>query len=327
MSRKPLVLALTGGLMSDAPPPLSSLSDDATVITASTPAELEAAIPEADILLVWDYRYAAIEPLIHRAPRLSWVHAAAVGVDPLLTPSLRSSDIVLTNSRGVFDTPIAEYVLGLLLQRLKRFEETAQLRSRREWGHRITHMLAGQTVAVVGTGSIGRRIARMLRTNDVNVILVGRTARENDAEFGRVRSTSDLVDVVRVSDALVLAAPLTEESRFMVDRKVLDALGPAGYLVNVGRGALVSEGALVEALVAGTLGGAALDVFMQEPLPADSLFWDMANVFVSPHMSADYAGFEEDLIALFTENLQRWKAGEPLANVVDKTLGYVPSNR
>lgn len=326
MTRKPRVLVLTGGLMSDAPPPLSSLEEDATVVTASSAAELESAIAEADILLVWDYRYAALETFIPHAPRLSWVHAAAVGVDPLLTPSLRSSDIVLTNSRGVFDTAIAEYVLGLLLQRLKRFEETAQLSRQREWGHRITQRLAGQTVGVVGTGSIGRRIARMLRAHDVNVILVGRTARESDAEFGEVRSASDLADIARGSDALVLAAPLTHESRSMVDREVLEALGPAGYLVNVGRGALVNENELTEALAAGTLGGAALDVFVQEPLPADSPLWGMDNVFVSPHMSADYAGFDDDLVALFSENLRRWKAGERLTNVVDKHLGYVPSS-
>lgn len=325
MSTKPTVVALTGGLMSDAPPPLSILSDKATVISAGSREELAAAIPDADALLVWDYRFASLDDVLPLARKLTWIHAAAVGVDPLLTPGVKNSDVVLTNSRGVFDTAIAEYVTGLLLQRLKGFTETGRLQLQRVWKHRLTHRLAGHKVAVVGTGSIGRCIARMLASLNVDVTLVGRRARSNDSDFGAIKSTAHLVDIARESDTLVLAAPLTNESRHMVDRAVLDALGPQGFIINVGRGALIKELELIAALEAGSLGGAALDVFVEEPLAQESALWAMDNVVVSPHMSADYVGFEEDLIALFARNLDRWAENLPLTNVVDKSLGYVPA--
>ena len=325
MPTLPTVVALTGGLLADAPPPLDALLGAARVLTANSPEELAEVMGEADALLVWDYRFASLDDVMPHATKLSWIHAAAVGVDPLLTARVRESDVALTNSRGVFDGAIAEYVTGLLLQRLKGFAETARLAQRKEWKHRLTHRLAGQKIAVVGTGSIGRRIGRMLVSLDVDVTLVGRTARSSDPEFGQIAATSDLVTIAANSDALILAAPLTDHNRHMVGKDILLALGPDGFLINIGRGALIDEDRLIDALTSGALGGAALDVFAVEPLPSESALWELPNVFVSPHMSADYVGFEEDLISLFGQNLALWKKGLPLLNVVDKNLGYVPS--
>jgi phosphoglycerate dehydrogenase-like enzyme len=295
------------------------------VVPASSRQDLAKALPQANALLVWDYRFASLDEFLPLAKKLSWIHAAAVGVDPLLTPGVTDGEIILTNSRGVFDTAIAEYVTGLLLQHLKGFTETTRRQQQRMWNHRLTHRLAGRKVAVVGTGSIGRSIARMLLSLNVEVTLVGRRARSADSEFGAILATDDLVNIAQASDALVLAAPLTSESRSMADRAVLDALGPQGFIINVGRGALIEEDDLTAALEAGSLGGAALDVFTKEPLTEESKFWTMENVFVSPHMSADYVGFDKDLIDLFSQNLDRWIQGLPLINVVDKSLGYVPA--
>lgn len=312
--------------MSDAPPPLEMLSSHASVSIANSLDELKEQLPSADVLLVWDYRYAELEPLLGSAPRLKWIHAASVGVDPLLTPELDRLGITLTNSRGVFDTAIAEYVTGMLLANLKRIPETLAFQAERVWEHRITKRLLGQKIAVVGTGSIGRCIGRMLLTLGVDVVLLGRRASTNDPEFGEIPSVDRLAEVAADVSFLILAAPLTAGSRHMVDGAVLRALGPEGYLVNVGRGALVVEDDLIEVLSSRELGGAALDVFTTEPLPKDSPLWSLENVTVSPHMSADYDGFDDDLVALFRDNLLRWKDGATLLNIVDVGLGYVPTD-
>jgi phosphoglycerate dehydrogenase-like enzyme len=176
---------------------------------------------------------------------------------------------------------------------------------------------------VVGTGSIGRAIADRLARLDVDVTLVGRTPGD-DPQFGTIRSSDDLVAVAAGIDLLVLAVPLTPLTTALVGAEVLGALGPRGFVVNVGRGPTVVESDLIAALRAGTIAAAALDVFEVEPLPADSPMWSMPNILVSPHMSGDYVGFEIDMMTVFTDNLDRWLRDEPLQNVVDTAVGYVP---
>jgi phosphoglycerate dehydrogenase-like enzyme len=176
---------------------------------------------------------------------------------------------------------------------------------------------------VVGTGSIGRAIADRLARLDVHVTLVGRTQRD-DPQFGTIRSSDDLVAIAADVDVLVLAVPLTPATTALVGAEVLGALGPHGFVVNVGRGPTVVESDLIDALRSGTIAGAALDVFEVEPLPAGSALWSMPNVLVSPHMSGDYVGFEIDMMTVFTDNLDRWLRDKPLHNVVDPVIGYVP---
>jgi phosphoglycerate dehydrogenase-like enzyme len=281
---------------------------------------------DAEVAYLWNYRFGDLPRLRAAAPRLRWIQVAAVGVDSVLTPDVVASDVLVTNSRGVFDRGIAEYVLGLLLADAKGLRETFELQRQRVWRHRTTGSVTGRRVAVVGTGSIGRSIARLLAAVGARVELVG-TRRRDDPEFGAVSAAADLVEVAGRSDVLVLAAPATEATRGMVGREVLTALGPDGYLVNIGRGSLVVEPELEDALATGALGGAALDVFAVEPLRADSALWTLPNVVVSPHMSADAGGFADDLVGVFVRNLRLWIDGEPLENVVDKRLGYVPTRQ
>lgn len=324
MSRKVRVVVLVGGQMNDVPPNLKSVEMLADVVVVDSPEALANELPYADALFVWNYRYADLGALLVSAPNLGWIHVAAVGVDPVLSPELLSSGILLTNSRGVFDGAIAEYVLGLLLAHVKDLRCTFAAQQRSEWNYRTTRRLAGQRAVVVGTGSIGRRIATLLRKLEIEVTLVGRRV-ATDPEFGEIRLSTELALVVKSADFLVLAAPLTRESRGMVDAAVLNVLGPYGYLVNVGRGPLIAEEDLIAALESGALGGAALDVFDIEPLPTESPLWTLPNVVVSPHMSGDAVGFEEDLMTIFVDNLHRWISGEPLVNVIDQSRGYVVS--
>jgi phosphoglycerate dehydrogenase-like enzyme len=269
------------------------------------------ALPGAEVLLVWDFTSDAVREAWPAADALRWVHTASAGVDRLTFPGLLQSDVTLTNSRGVFDRPMAEYVLGLVLAMAKDLPGTVAAQARREWRHRETEPIAGRCAVVVGGGPIGRAIAGLLGAVGMDVELVGR------------REFDNLPELLPRADWLVLAAPLTDATRGMLDAAALALLRPSARVINVGRGALVVEPDLVDALRERRIAGAALDVFAREPLPADSPLWALPGVIVSPHMSGDLIGWRQDLVAVFRDNLARYQAGEPLRNVVDKTLGYV----
>ncbi|HEY3501672.1 MAG TPA: D-2-hydroxyacid dehydrogenase [Actinocatenispora sp.] len=288
--------------------------------------ELPAALKDADALLVWDFRSRAV-PAAWPAdgPHPSWVHVAAAGVDTVLCPALREGGVTLTNSRGVFETPIAEYVTGLVLAMAKGLPDTLSAQREQRWAYRETESVAGRTVLVVGTGPIGRAIAVMLRAVGLAVTGVGRTRRDGDADFGTVHGFDELPGLLGGADYVVLAAPLTTQTAGMIDSAALAAMRRGARLVNVGRGGLVVTDDLVDALTAGRIAGAALDVFDVEPLPADSPLWRVPGLVVSPHMSGDTVGWRDQLAALYVDNLVRWLDGRPLRNVVDLRLGYVPT--
>jgi phosphoglycerate dehydrogenase-like enzyme len=306
----------------DLPPHLEErvAASGKTTIRYATPGELAASLPGADALLVWDFTVGdAVRASWPAVDALRWVHTASAGVDRLIFDEMVSSDIVITNSRGVFDTAMAEYVLGLVLAYAKDLPTTLTLQQRLQWRHRETETIAGSTAVVVGGGPIGVATAALLRAIGMRVQLVGRRARPG------VLAADELPALLGDTDYLVLAAPLTEQTRGMVDKDLLARLPASARLINVGRGALVVQEDLVEALRAGRLAGAALDVFDTEPLPADSPLWTLPGVIVSPHMSGDVVGWRDSLVGLFTDNLARYRAGTPLRNIVDKTQGYVTS--
>ncbi|GAA1316330.1 D-2-hydroxyacid dehydrogenase [Pseudonocardia xinjiangensis] len=296
----------------DRPPGL--VADGIRFATGDT---LRDALPGTEVLLVWDFTSDAVRHSWPAADALRWVHTASAGVDRLIFPELLDSPVTLTNSRGVFDAPMAEYVLGLVLAMAKDLPATVAAQLRREWRHRESERVAGTCAVVVGGGPIGRAIARLLAAVGMRVELVGRRASEG------VHAAGALPELLARADWLVLAAPLTEATRGVLDAAALAALRPSARVINVGRGALVVEPDLVDALRGGRLAGAALDVFAHEPLPPDSPLWELPGVIVSPHMSGDVLGWREELVEVFADNLARYRAGEPLRNVVDKTLGYV----
>jgi phosphoglycerate dehydrogenase-like enzyme len=289
----------------------------------ATSSQLAEAVPGADVLLVWDFRSSALADAWPAADALRWVHAASAGVNHVLTPEVVASDVVVTNSRGVFDEPMAEYVLGLALALAKDLPTTLSHQRERRWRHRETERLSDRRALVAGTGPIGRAIGRKLRAIGMTVTGLGRVARSTDPDLGEVLPMSSLSDVLPEADYVVLAAPLTDDTRGMIDAKALAAMKPTARLINVGRGPLVVQEDLVEALAARQIGGAALDVFVDEPLPTVSPLWHLPNVIVSPHMSGDVVGWRAELVALFVDNLSRYVDDQPLRNVVDKARGYV----
>lgn len=322
---RPTVLVL-GASAAEPPPGLpDTVGEEADLRFAATTAELVEGIPGADVVFVWDFRSEQLPEAWPRAERLRWIHVAAAGVDAVLFPALRDSEVVVTNSRGIFDDPIAEFVLMVMLVFTKDLLTTLELQQAHTWRHREVARLAGRRLLVVGAGPIGRAIARLARAAGVEVTGVARHAREEDPDFGRVLAAEGLHKALPDTDFVALAVPLTASTRHLIGPRELELLDPGAYLVNVARGPVVDERALITALEEGQIAGAALDVFETEPLPEDSPLWDMPQVLVSPHMSGDFLGWREALVEAFADNLRRWSAGQPLVNVVDKQRGYVPT--
>ncbi|AOS63006.1 D-2-hydroxyacid dehydrogenase [Actinoalloteichus hymeniacidonis] len=307
------------------PLPASAELDELAEVRPAEADRLAEVLPGADVLLAWDFSSGQVEKAWQAADSLRWVHSASAGVDRLLFPGLLDSDAVLTNSRGVFDQPIAEYVLGLILAFAKGFVETIDLQRRNHWQHRETERIAGRHALIIGTGPIGRATGRLLRAAGLTVEGVGRRPRQADVDLGLVHASENLLDALPRADFVVCAAPLTPATRGMIDATAFAAMRPTARFINVGRGPLVVEDDLIAALRAGSLAGAALDVVAQEPLSPESPLWTMPNVIVSPHMSGDVTGWRAELFELFLANLRRYRAGDPLENVVDKNRGYVPT--
>ncbi|MBU8822602.1 D-2-hydroxyacid dehydrogenase [Mycolicibacterium goodii] len=317
--RRPAVAVLCAE-ESERPPGLEALDVEFRYCTAGTLAE---AVRGARGMLLWDFFSKAVRDVWSEAESVEWIHVTAAGVDTLLFDELRDSDVVVTNAHGVFDRPIAEYVLGAVIAHAKDSRRSLDLQRQHRWEHRETRRVTGARALVVGTGGIGRETARLLRAAGLEVRGAGRTVRDDDPDFGKVVASSDLSAEVGWCDHLILAVPLTDETRGLVDDTVLGAMKPDAHLINVARGPVVDEAALLTALTDHRIGGATLDAFDVEPLPAHHPLWDAPNVTITAHMSGDVVGWRDTLAEQYAENVRRWLTGEPLLNVVDKKLGYI----
>jgi phosphoglycerate dehydrogenase-like enzyme len=292
---------------------------------ADTVDDVRAGLADCDVVFHYGEPKDALRANWGMASSLRWLHIAGVGVDWTLFPEVVDSDVLVTNSHGVFDTTLPEYVLALMLAMIKDLPGTFRFQTRREWNQRLQVPLAGSRAVLVGAGSIGRSTGRVLRGLGVEVTLVGRTERDGADGEGRIRAVAELHDLLPGADWLLLITPLTESTRGLIGAAELARLPAHARLVNIGRGKVVVEAQLIDALQAGALAGAALDVFEEEPLPEASPLWSMPNVIVSPHVGGDVQGTPEAFSRVFQENLARYLAGQPLHNVVDKQLGYPPS--
>lgn len=296
-------------------PPLEQVQDQARFTVVRTADELRAAQESgAEILFLNDFRSSLLREV--GPGGLRWIHTSSIGVDALLTEEIVNGDIVVSNSRGVCERPIAEWILGVLLMFTKDLRRTIELQQERTWLHRETEPLLGRRVLVVGPGPVGRETVLLLRAAGMEVTVVGRTARDVP-DLGPVAAFADLDELLGTAQDVVLTLPLTEATRGLFDAARLARMQPGARLVNVGRGAVVVDRDLIEAVDSGHLGGAALDVFEQEPLPASSPLWSRRDILVSPHASGDLVGWRGRVVDRFAENLRRWKTNEPLRDVVD----------
>jgi len=264
------------------------------------------------------------------ARKLRWIQTPTAAVHQFLFDELAKSEVVLTNSSEVHGPVVAEHVMALILALAKKIPQVALLQQRRVWGQEAIwkqgpppREVAGATLGLIGVGSIGRRVAKMASALGMRVIAVREHVENGNPEgVEAVFPPSALDEVLGQSDYVVLAAPLIDATRRLINAARLAAMKPDSYLINVGRGPQVDEAALADALRNRRIAGAALDVFEREPLPADSPLWSLENLLITPHT----AGLTDKLwhrhYGLFSENLRRYLAGQPLQFVVDKRKGY-----
>lgn len=261
--------------------------------------------------------------------RLRWVHTGTAGVRGLLYPEMRASDVLLTNSAGVHAPPMAETVLAMMLHFARGLDFAVQAQPLGRWwpdpfesASTVVRELAGTTVGIVGLGGIGVEVARRAHALGMRVVAMRRSAAPGPDGVELMRGDDALDRLLADSDYLVLAVPATPATRGLIDGRALARMKPAAVLVNVARGDVVDEDALIAALRAGRLRGAALDVFRDEPLPPDSPLWTLPNVLVTPHVGGTTLRFWEREAALIRDNIGRYLAGAPLRNLVDRAQGY-----
>jgi len=317
------ILVVQGASRIDEVPRLGELRDQAEIRFATSTEELRAALPGAAAMLGWNFRADSLREAWDSAGKLRWIHWCGAGVDAAMFPELVQSEVQLTNARGIFDQPMAEWVLGMILGFAKRFPQTLEFQARREWNYRMSETIAGKQALVVGVGSIGRAVGRLLQAAGMQVDAIGRSARDGGSDFDQIHAIGDLQAHLALADYVILITPLTPETRNLFGAAEFDAMAPQARFINIGRGALVVEPDLLQALHNGEIAGAALDVFVEEPLPTESPFWTAPNCLVSPHMSGDYLEFKAAMADQFMVNWVNYLAGKPLINEVDKALGFV----
>jgi phosphoglycerate dehydrogenase-like enzyme len=277
--------------------------------------------------------------ILARAPELRWVHSATAGVERVLTPASRARGLVITNARGVFSRPIAEYVMLMILAVSRRLPQLLELQAERTWQPLESRELRDITVGIVGLGSMGRAVGALATAFGCRVVATRRRPEAGTAASSAGEGVSDepylgslmldrvlpperLPELLGESDFVVLAAPLTPDTHGLIDAEAIAALKPGAWVINVARGELIEERALSRALREGRIGGAVLDTFLEEPLPPSSPLYDLPNVILTPHTSWSSTRVLDRSVGLFADNLRRYAAGEPLINVVDPAAGY-----
>jgi phosphoglycerate dehydrogenase-like enzyme len=325
---------------------------DARLVMVSSEGHPDGSLDDVEVLLRGYLTAETLDRIVARAPRLRWIHSASAGVERVLTPLSRDRGLTITNARGVFSRPIAEYVILMILAVSRRLPQLLELQRERTWQPLEGAELRDVTIGIVGLGSIGRAVAALAAPFGCRIVAMRRRVGDHDAsgeaEAGEPASASfdevpaaegddaptggirvdrllgpdGLPELLAESDFVLLATPLTAETENLINAGTLALFKPGAWLVNVARGRLVDERALLRALEEGPLGGAILDTFRDEPLPAASPFYGRSNVIVTPHTSWSSGRVLDRSVELFCTNLRRFAAGEPLLNVVDPNAGY-----
>lgn len=295
------------------------------LVYATTPEARADGLARCDVAFTWTLSPAELAA----APRLRWLHTSAVAVGTLCLPELAARGVALTNSRQIQSTPIAEHVFASLLALTRRVPLAVERQQQARWsqnefvGAQLPSVLRGRCLGVVGLGSIGAEVARLGAAFGMDVVGVRRDPSRGAPEGVRQVWGPDGLDaLLAMADVVVLAAPFTADTDTLLDRTRLARMRPGARLVNVARGQLVDTAALIDALNAGHLAGAALDVVHEEPLAPSHPLWHTANVLITPHTSGFRADHWFDVVDLLAENIRRWDAGQPLLWPVDPARGY-----
>jgi phosphoglycerate dehydrogenase-like enzyme len=282
-------------------------------------------IADAEIIIAW-----SIKPeQITAAKKLRWIHSPAAAVHQLMFPELIDSEIILTNAREVHGPVVAEHVIALIFALSKKIPASVRLQQKHVWGQQILwdevpriREVAGATLGMIGLGSIGRPTVKSAKALGMRAIAVREHPEKGSEGADVVLGPTQIDDIFREADYIVLAAPVTDSTKAIANSERLALMKPSACLINVGRGPLVDEAALAMALREKKIGGAALDVFPKEPLAAESPLWDVPNLLITPHTAALTDKLWERHYALFSRNLVRYLTGQLLLAVVDKRKGY-----
>ena len=295
-----------------------------TIAVGDTPEAFVQTAPVADVILRWSADLTVFEQVWRMAPRVRWVHSCSAGLDGVLFPELAASPVPLTNARGVFSEILGEFAIGAVLFFAKDFRRLVRSQMAGVWDEFDTVEIHGQSVGIVGYGDIGRAVAWRAHALGMKVLALRRRPElaRDDPYVTEAFGANRKHELLARSDYVVAAMPLTAKTRGMIGQPEFEAMKSNAVLINIGRGPVVDEAALVRALESKRMRGAALDVFDNEPLPAGHPFYKLDNVLLSPHAADHTPDWKERTMRLFLENFERFRRGEPLLNIVDKRLGY-----
>ena len=303
---------------------LDAIGTGVTVRIGKTADALGDAVPDARVLFNWTGSKADVLRVMQAAPRLEWIHAMYAGLDRSLFSELVHSPIPLTNGSGVFSQSLGEFVILGVLYFAKDIPRMMKAKAERRWDVYDKLEISRQTIGIVAHGDIGRAVAARAKALGMRVLAQRRNPapRPGDEHVDRVFGADELPLMLPECDYVAVTAPLTPATNGMIGQREFNLMKRSAVILNVGRGPVINEAALVEALRTNRIRGAVLDVFDTEPLPADSPFFSLDNVLLSDHCADHVDGWVESAVVFFLEQFSRWRKGEPLKNIVDKHAGY-----
>ncbi len=290
-----------------------------------TDEKLTKMIPELDILTTYHIKETSF---FHATNRLKWIHFGVAGLEHSLFPDILKSKTIITNASGVHAGPVSEFVMSAILYFAKRFKDCYEFIQTTNWTQwevaKQMVQLKGKTVGIIGFGSLGRAIAKKVKAFDMKVIATRRLQKkvEHKKTVDELIPISKLSHLLKNSDFVVVACPLTPLTRGMIGKRELSTMKSSAIIINIARGEIINEAALIKALQNKTIAGAALDVFEKEPLPKESPLFALDNVFLSPHISGNFPEYQHDVMVQFADNLNRYLAGKDLKNRVCKKRLY-----
>jgi phosphoglycerate dehydrogenase-like enzyme len=304
---------------------LDELRPNADIVTGNSMQAFGNALAGANVVFNWSGSLDLLRDVVDKCPNLQWVHSRSVGLERTLFPELIESSVTLTNGRGVFSASLGEFALAAILYFAKDLRRMIRNQVAGKWEPFDSVPISGQTVGIIGYGDIGRAVAARVRPMGMKVLAVKRHAPSSprpDSLVDQFYTPERRLDMLPRCDYVVVSTPLTSETQGLIGEREFAAMKPDAVIINLGRGPVIEERALIQALAEGRIKGAALDVFDQEPLPAGHPFYNLENVLLSPHCADHTPDWLDQAMRFFIEQFKRFRDGQPLLHVVDKKLGY-----
>jgi phosphoglycerate dehydrogenase-like enzyme len=323
MNDRPLIVLTASG--DKYIPLLNQLREMAAIVVGDSARDFATAAADAEIILNWTGPVALLREVLPLSPRVRWIHSRSAGLEETLFPELIASDVIVTNSRGIFSPSLGEFAVGAILYFAKDFRRMIRNQRAGVWEPFDITLVSGQTLGIVGYGSIGRAVAARGRALEMRVLGLKTRASEppkNDSLIDQLYGREQRLEMLSRCDYVVVTLPLTEQTRGFIADAEFAAMKKTAVVINVGRGPTIDQRVMIKMLSENRIRGAALDVFDQEPLPQGHPFYALENVLLSPHCADHTPDWQDNAMRFFLAQLERFRLGETLLNIVNKTLGY-----